>query len=345
MITKYISIIIAAVFVFSACEDEAVGPILSLKTTPAITAPASGSKFVLTEANASKVITDFTWTAADFGYPAGISYKLEMDKQGNSFRDPLQLGITSTKGLSTITVKAINDMMNAREYPNGVANKMELRLVTTVSPEVAPVYSAAVPIEITPYEVIVVYPQLQVPGGYQGWNPGDNSTVIFSLKSNKKYEGYLYIKDDNAEFKYTDGPSWTTNWGDDGANGTLEPNGANIKAGAKGVYKLNVDLVELKHTFVRTNWGLIGSATPNGWNSDQDMTYDIAKKTWSITLNLVAGEIKFRANDDWAINFGDDGANLVLEYGGANIAIASAGNYTIELNLSGAKYKYTIKKN
>jgi hypothetical protein len=255
------------------------------------------------------------------------------------------LGITSTKGLSTITVKAINDMMNAREYPNGVANKMELRLVTTVSPEVAPVYSAAVPIEITPYEVIVVYPQLQVPGGYQGWNPGDNSTVIFSLKSNKKYEGYLYIKDDNAEFKYTDGPSWTTNWGDDGANGTLEPNGANIKAGAKGVYKLNVDLVELKHTFVRTNWGLIGSATPNGWNSDQDMTYDIAKKTWSITLNLVAGEIKFRANDDWAINFGDDGANLVLEYGGANIAIASAGNYTIELNLSGAKYKYTIKKN
>ena len=61
---------------------------------------------------------------------------------------------------------------------------------------------------------------------------------------------------------------------------------------------------------------------------------------------LSDGEVKFRANDGWDINFGDDGANGSLEYGGANIAIASAGNYTITMDLhEAARYKYTIKKN
>jgi starch-binding outer membrane protein SusE/F len=75
------------------------------------------------------------------------------------------------------------------------------------------------------------------------------------------------------------------------------------------------------------------------------MTYDAVENALVITTNLVVGEIKFRANDDWAINFGDDGNNKTLEYGGANIPVAEAGNYTIKLKLNAAKYKYTITKN
>ncbi len=345
MIKKYILLFVVAAFVFSSCSDEEVGPILTLKGVPAITAPASGARFTLTAANESRVFSTFSWSAADFGFKAGVSYKVEMDRQGNNFKDPLLIGTTSSTSITTVTVKAINDMMNGREYPNGVANKMEVRVVATVNPDVDPVISAVVPIEITPFEVVVIYPQLQVPGSYQGWNPADNTTIIWSVKSNKKYEGYVYIKDDNAKFKYTEGPSWATNWGDNGNDGTLEPNGADIPAGLKGVYKLNVDLNALTHTYVRTDWGLIGSATPNGWNSDHDMTYDVATRKWTITLNLKKGEVKFRANDKWDINFGDDGANLILEYGGANIAIAEDGNYTITLDLSVPKYRYTIKKN
>lgn len=86
--------------------------------------------------------------------------------------------------------------------------------------------------------------------------------------------------------------------------------------------------------------------TNYGWNSDQDLTFDTATKTWSITLDLVAGEIKFRANDDWAINFGDDGADASLEYNGANIAISESGNYTITLDLSTpGYYSYKVVKN
>jgi hypothetical protein len=70
---------------------------------------------------------------------------------------------------------------------------------------------------------------------------------------------------------------------------------------------------------------VIGSATAGGWGSDQDMTYNATTRTWTITTNLVVGEMKFRANDDWAVNLGDNGNDGKPEINGANIPITSAG--------------------
>ena len=169
--------------------------------------------------------------------------------------------------------------------------------------------------------------------------------MIHSVKADNNYEGYVYISSDNQLYKFTQGLSWDVNWGDDDNDGTLEPNGADIPLGNAGVYKLNVDLNALTHTNQRTDWGLIGDATPGGWDSDQDMTFDPETGIWSITLDLVAGAIKFRANDDWALNFGDNGPNFIMEYDGDNIAITEAGNYTIELILNVPRYTYTVTKN
>ena len=49
--------------------------------------------------------------------------------------------------------------------------------------------------------------------------------------------------------------------------------------------------------------------------------------------------------DTWDIDFGDTGGNKTLEYGGDNIVITEAGNYTIELILTVAEYRYSITKN
>nr|WP_294781041.1 SusE domain-containing protein [uncultured Flavobacterium sp.] len=92
------------------------------------------------------------------------------------------------------------------------------------------------------------------------------------------------------------------------------------------------------------NWGLIGSATPNGWNDpDTNLDYDLATKKYSYTGPLVVGEYKFRIDDKWDTNFGDDGNDLSLEPGGANIPITVAGNYTLVVDF--AAKKYTITKN
>jgi hypothetical protein len=333
----------AGILIMASCTKAEVGPVISDNpTAPTITAPTGGTNIVLTEATKADLIT-FTWTAVDYGFPAAVTYTVQYDKAGNDFKAPIT--IASTSELTTsVKVEDMNSAFLGAEFPDGVITGIEIRVKAYLSDYVADIYSPVVSIGVNPYLVTVVYPQLQVPGSYQGWSPQDNNTVIFSKLSDKKYEGYIHFSD-NTEFKYTVGPDWGENYGDDGADLTLERNGANIKAGPAGMYKLNVNLNNFTHSFARTDWGLIGSATPGGWDNDSNMEYDADTRLLKITINLVAGEVKFRANDAWAINLGDNGANGSAEYEGANIAIAEAGNYTITLDLKGPIYRYKIKKN
>ncbi|RMD69038.1 MAG: SusF/SusE family outer membrane protein [Bacteroidetes bacterium] len=341
---KYSFWILGAVTLLTACTKAVFDPIVKLGNAPQITSPADGSSFVLTEDIAADTFATVEWTAADFGFQAAVTYEVQLDKAGNDFSNPILLGTTS--GLSLpLVVEKVNNQLLTRNIPGEVATDFQLRIVATVHDSVPALISETIALTITPYTVQIDYPKLQVPGSYQGWDPANEETVIWSVNADERYEGYIYFPEDNVEFKYTKGPSWTTNWGDNGADGTLEPDGANIVAGPAGQYKLNVDLNTLTHSFVRTDWGLIGSATPNGWDSDMDMTFDPATNVWSITTDLSSGEIKFRANDDWAINLGDNDADTYLEYDGANIVIEEAGNYTIELMLRMPRYRYKITKN
>ena len=95
----------------------------------------------------------------------------------------------------------------------------------------------------------------------------------------------------------------------------------------------------LKVTPYQPKWSLIGSATPGGWSTDTEMTYNPMNGTYSMSLGLVTGEFKFRLDGSWTTNYGDDGNNLSLDAGGANIPV-TAGNYTIVLNIE--THSYTI---
>lgn len=145
------------------------------------------------------------------------------------------------------------------------------------------------------------------------------------------------------QFKFTPERNWDADWGDSGADGTLDPGGDNIELADAGYYKMNVDINNLTYTITNTTWGLIGSATPDEWNSDQDMTYDPVEKVWTITLSLTAGELKFRANNAWDLDYGDNEGDGFLEQGGGNIQVASGGTYTVTLDLSDYPYSYTIE--
>ena len=342
---KYIIYSLVILGVLTSCTKKELTPIVKLGPAASISNPASGSSFTLAEDAQDEVMSVFSWSAADFGFQAGVDYDLQMDKAGNNFADVISLGVVNSLSIEDITEGQMNAILLTKGLPDGVAAALELRVVATVSPDVAPLISDVVSINVTPYKSVILYPQLQVPGSYQGWNPADSTTAVYSLKSDKNFEGYIYFATGNTEFKFTDGPSWDTNWGDDGADGTLDPGGSNIIAVDAGVYKLNVNLNDLTYTSAKTDWGLIGSATPGGWDSDQDMIHDAASGTLKITLDLVAGDIKFRANDAWDLNLGDTDANKSLEYGGDNIVIEEAGNYTVELIINVAEYTYNITKN
>lgn len=128
----------------------------------------------------------------------------------------------------------------------------------------------------------------------------------------------------------------------------LEVNNVDIRiksyVGVSGIPQYsNVSTIKITPYASWANWGIIGSATPTGWASDTNLSYSLTTKKYSITMNLVVGEFKFRLDDAWTVNYGDNGNNLSLEDAGANIPVTVAGNYTIVVDF--AAKKYTITKN
>ncbi len=335
---------LVAGLLLSGCADDDLGPVLQTGEASALTGPDDGSSYVLTEATAGDLFPAFEWTATDFGFDAAVEYTLEMDVAGNDFADPVTLGVVNALTFQTTNGDINEKLFVTKALPPGQPSDLAFRVKAEVSDDVEPVYSSVITLTITPYEIIIVYPQLQVPGSYQGWDPANETTVIYSIRSDGNYDGYIFFDSDNTEYKFTQGVSWDVNWGDTGADGTLNAGGDNILAETAGVYRLNVNLNALTYTSLSTEWGLIGDAT-GSWDEDKDMIYDPGTGVWSITLDLVAGEMKFRANDDWAVNLGDTDANLSLEYDGDNIAVAEPGSYTVELLLHQPVYSYTVTKN
>ena len=87
-----------------------------------------------------------------------------------------------------------------------------------------------------------------------------------------------------------------------------------------------------------SEWGVVGSATPNGWNGPDIKMWNSTDGNLVAYATLATGEIKFRKNNDWGVNLG--GSNGTLSSGGANIAV-TAGTYKITINVS--KNTYTIE--
>ena len=127
--------------------------------------------------------------------------------------------------------------------------------------------------------------------------------------------------------------------------GTMNPAEFGVNGGWGGlrttknlVNQFAVDLDVLNTSLgTQSDWGLVGSATPNGWNGPDVEMYQTGPQEFSIYAELGSGELKFRFNEDWGNNFGDNGNDGTLESGGANIPI-SAGTYFIVMDLGAGTY-------
>ena len=177
--------------------------------------------------------------------------------------------------------------------------------------------------------------ELTVPGSYQGWNP--TAENVYRLKSESRdfqYTGIYYYAA-NTEFKLYDDGKWLGSVGEVKWNDTKTKaefalgDGANIKFTEAGYYRITANTKKMIASVAKTGWEIIGSATPDGWDKGQLMTYNPETKKWSITIKMVEGEYKFRWDASWEKNLG--GVLTGLTDGGDNIKIG-AGTYLIELD-------------
>jgi len=326
-----------------ACEKDEDRVVVRQGTPAALT--ASASTLVLDRTNSGADALTFTATPSNYGFNAAVTYTLELAKKGSNFSDSVAVALGNARE-KKFTVAEFNNLLNQLELQPDAAGQVEARVRSQVAPSIAPVYSNVVTVTATPYVDIRDYPSIYVPGGYQGWSP-DKAAKLASVSNNKVYEGYINFPEANSEFKFTLGPNWDNNLGVAATAKSLTADGGNLKVAEPGYYLVKADLNAMTWDAVKTNWGVIGSATAGGWGSDQNMTFDPATGTWKVTLDLTADEIKFRANDDWAINYGENKpANGFLKFGSDdNIKVPAAGRYDITLDLSiPGNYRYTLKK-
>lgn len=172
-------------------------------------------------------------------------------------------------------------------------------------------------------------PVLYMAGDANGWATND----YLAGEDGVHFTGFMYLNQNG--FKFCTQPEWKgTNYG---ADFNTAADAANITMTEEaGYYKVDVDLESKSYVLTPiTTIGIIGSASPNGWDSDVDMTYvpynaeTKALGYWEAKdITLASGEIKFRANDNWAINWGGD--TNALTQGGDNISV-EAGTYDIKL--------------
>jgi starch-binding outer membrane protein SusE/F len=342
-INKVFILSVLSLVLFS-CEKDEDRLILRAGTSPALT--ASTSDVVLSADDKEANAMAFTWTAAEYGYQAAVNYTLEFIPEGGDFAEARSVEATPGSLTKTFTVAELNTLAAQLGLMPDNANAVQVRVKSDVGSEVTPTYSNVISLNITPFLDIIEYPSLWVPGSHQGWNPG-TAPKVSSVNDNGVYEGYVNFPDAQNNFKFTPEPNWDNDFGgtSSGNKGTLAPKASDLQVNGAGYYLLKANTNQMTWEAIRTTWGVIGSATAGGWDSDQDLTYNAAEQVWKATLNLTAGEIKFRANDDWGINMGDDGPDGLLEYGAANIVIAEAGQYEVILNLSNpGNYTYSITK-
>lgn len=172
-------------------------------------------------------------------------------------------------------------------------------------------------------------PVLYMAGDANGWNQID----VLNGDDGVHFTGYMYLNQNG--FKFCTQPNWDgTNYG---ADFDTAPDAGNIViAEEAGFYQVDVDLSAKTYTLTPFTIGIIGNATPKGWDGDTNMTYNPEERCWELKgVTLSDGEMKFRHTNDWPLSWGGELDNLTTQ-NGPNIVVA-AGTYDIKLVVNWAE--------
>ena len=170
-------------------------------------------------------------------------------------------------------------------------------------------------------------PELYMKGDANGWDGYD----YLAGDDGVHFTGFMYLNQNG--FKFTTAPDWSgTGYG---ANFDTAPNADNIViTEPAGYYKVDVDLFAKTYTLTPiTTIGIIGAATPGGWDAETPLTYNKTERCWEVQdIKLKAGDCKFRANNAWAMQWGYDGEKFVFSTNAPQVQfVPEAGTYDIKL--------------
>jgi hypothetical protein len=347
-----------------ACENDDQ-KIIQGKDAAELLAPVNGATYVLLPENAASEMTTFVWNHAEYTQQTSSNYEVQAAVAGTDFADPISLGTTQGIKFLKLTVEEMNGKMLTAGFTPYSEAELDIRVKSSLGDNQEVVsYSNVITLKITPYSTELpkayVVGNFLSNGGYgNDWTPSDAVALASQGFGKTDFEGYVYFNQDSFEYKFLPtNTGWTGDFGDNGDFGgiLIQEGEVNCVGTGAGYYlvRANTGAITtdnpdgLKYSITPTVWGIVGAATPGGWDNSTELTYNASTKKWTGVVTLTAGEFKFRANNNWSINLGGfdptkPNTGDEMSYAGPNLSVGAGGTYNVELDLSNPRaYSYSI---
>lgn len=298
---------------------------------------ASPSTVVIVNENLTDEVTVISWDDVVFPVDAPVTYALQFDLEfntegSNAWQNAIRVEVGEDVLSKSFSGNDLNDIATDLGLLPEQVGEIVVRVEANLDRKV---YSDPITLTITPFESQIDFPQIYMVGGFQGWDFSNAATL--PAISPGVYQGYIsFPTTASLEFKFTTALNWDQFYGANPEGNFAEGGDTNLSVPNYTSYQITVNLNTLSYTAVPYSWGIIGTATPGGWDSDTNMTYDYQMGVWKYVGPLVSGAVKFRLNDAWTINYGPSGSPsgdtlsgvVLLDAPGAH-TINTAANYEI----------------
>lgn len=356
-----LSIICIGLFGLTSCTDEDNFRLQAPQSVEELTM-TNGllPEYILIQETFGNVAERFTWESPDFGVQSNVTYDLEYSVDG-LFENPVVVGSTTENQIS-ITIQQLWDLAqtNLELAPNTDNNNGELFF--RIKAQLGAAQAENSPASVSSTQVLFV--KLIESGGevpivdlfFVGnataadWNNNNNNPPLVRDPENPNAYSFTgKFLGNSSEFKLLEvRGQWQPQWGLDNEifissdDLGFDP-GSFVVSGDDGYYTLNVNTEDGTHDFVPFDEsaaptyptiGIIGDSSPGGWDADTDLTQSaFDPHLWFINgIELIDGLAKFRADNDWATNWGSNTA--LTGYGsfdGPDIPV-TAGTYDVWFN-------------
>ncbi len=361
---KLIALLLLAAIGFNACESD---DSLTYTAQPAGELSFTNSfleEYVLIPSASGNLGERFTWNDADFDVETSINYELQKSISGD-FTDMEVVGTTAENSYA-VTIGELLDYAEEAGLDNDATTEdmpntgsVYFRVRATIGTDAAlEIVSDMQALNLKLIEGdggVVEEPLLNLflvgDATAPGWSENNNNPALIRHADNTNmytYKGFFVGGGEGFKLLETLG-QWQPQWGageNPGEAAVNDGSGSDPSAfaiAADGYYEFNINIDDMTYTLVDydasaaatyTTVSMIGDSTPGGWDADTDLTQSsFDSHIWSATgVEFVDGELKFRADNDWAVNWGSTTA--ISGFGtqdGTNIPV-SAGTYDVWFN-------------
>ncbi len=335
LLKSYLPFMVLAVGLFSCSNDDdgsSVPSSFMLNEAATISSDRDGDQISVTEDLADLYLMHISWNKPSATANTRVFHVLQMDVAGNNFADPVDVKNLDANSINLNGTDLNTAAAQLGAFP-GQPISVDIRLNSSVNKEDW-LSSNVLSVTITPYDPNPIDGSfVYLAEGYPRWN-FLTAHKLTSPSDNGIYGNNYFVFPEATSFMIINPAAPETPWGAGDSDGVLIENGSLIEIAEAGMYQFEINPSSTYYKALKTDWGVIGSATPMDWNDETPLSLDLSTGIWSGTVELKTGELKFRANHDWGINLGDNNTDGSLEPGGANIPNESVGPTKVVLDFS-----------